>query len=596
MGSMGAGFVWLDRSKCGSERIGREEEGTSSGRAEIGAYAAILRRTPDHEDLVTATDSEVLCRVVGRWVGQGGKASLANTADADILEYILAKLAARIAAKSRTFLVKVKAHRGEPLNEGADDLAEAGRELEKEGENSRWQDRTTRVVYPYYDRTSRQWKKGTWTKTVRNAARRGAAESLMEERLQIGANKWWKGLFETLTRDTDGDQQIQNLNWRSDASSKWDMIATGKWIQKAVWNRWVTESERNQPHKTPITSTWTADFLTREGEGRKAIGDWLRDKSVSWKARRRLLQTNAGVFPCEARLQRWGKHPDGICELCKRCREMGLKLLGGRPARGTTGHLQSSVCRLQAPAATGAHNTCFQRVQDDMSKAKSVCRDWEFVSKGTEISLGKFVSEYFTPLTLGLQTGVVSTEDTDEIWDVAKEEAMEKTKGRETRRARADSPMVDETEVEKSFWLSRPDGWVINRVTKKIMLLEFKRTSDCGESYFQDMRRVAEQQHVPILAGLRALAEERGWEIEVVPMVAGQRSVREKEWLEALRLFGIGKEDGQRILGRLGRTLLDEHEKLFGSYWRLTFGPSSSMQQLLGKGISVRTSRPPQGG
>jgi hypothetical protein len=61
------------------------------------------------------------------------------------------------------------------------------------------------------------------------------------------------------------------------------------------------------------------------------------------------------------------------------------------------------------------------------------------------------------------------------------------------------------------------------------MLLEFKRTSDCGESYFQDMRRVAEQQHVPILADLRSLAEERGWEIEVVPMVAGQRSIREKE-------------------------------------------------------------------
>ena len=137
---------------------------------------------------------------------------------------------------------------------------------------------------------------------------------------------------------------------------------------------------------------------------------------------------------------------------------------------------------------------------------------------------------------------------------------------------------------------------MINRVTKKIMLLEFKRTSDCGESYFQDMRRVAEQQHVPILAGLRDLAEERGWEIEVVPMVAGQRSVREKEWLEALRIFGIGKEDGQKILGRLGCTLLEEHEKLFGSYWRLTFGPSSSMKQLLGKGISVRTSRPPQGG
>jgi hypothetical protein len=102
-------------------------------------------------------------------------------ADADILAYILAKLAARIAAKSRTFLIKVKAHRGEPLNQGADDLAEAGREMEKEGENSRWRERTTRVVYPYYDRNLGQWRKGTWTKTIRNTARRGTVESLMEE-------------------------------------------------------------------------------------------------------------------------------------------------------------------------------------------------------------------------------------------------------------------------------------------------------------------------------------------------------------------------------------------------------------------------------
>ena len=173
---------------------------------------------------------------------------------------------------------------------------------------------------------------------------------------------------------------------------------------------------------------------------------------------------------------------------------------------------------------------------------------------------------------------------------------MDKVNGRVNRRVRVDSPMVDETEVEKSFWLSSPDDWVINRRTKKIVLLEFKRTRDCGESYYEEMWKVADKQHAPILTGLRALAGERGWEVEVVPLVAGQRSVREKEWLEALRIFGIGKEDGQRILGRLGRTLLDEHEKLFGSYWRHTFGPSSSLLQLLGKGISVRTSRPPQGG
>jgi hypothetical protein len=137
--------------------------------------------------------------------------------------------------------------------------------------------------------------------------------------------------------------------WKSASPEKWEKIASGQWIQKAVWNRMVTLMERDQPHKTPVTSTWTTDLMTREGEGHKVMGEWLKDKTISWKERRRLLQTNAVTFPCETRLQKWGKHPDGICNLCKRSREMGLKLLGGRPSRGTTGHLQSSVCRLQVP-------------------------------------------------------------------------------------------------------------------------------------------------------------------------------------------------------------------------------------------------------
>ena len=339
----------------------------------------------------------------------------------------------------------------------------------------------------------------------------------------------------------------------------------------------VTTLERDQPHKTPVTSTWTADFLTREGEGRKAMGDWLRDKTISWKARRRLLQTNAGTFPCEGRLQKWGKHPDGTCGLCKRSREMGLKLLGVRPVRGTTGHLQSSVCRLQAPAATGAHNTCFQQVQDDMSKARSVSKDWEFVSKGTEISLGRFVLEFFTPFTLDSDTGVISDEDTSEIWGAAMEVAMEKARRNKNKTSSEDSTMIEAREVERSFWLSRPDGWVVNRKMKKIILLEFKRTADYSEAYYRDMKRVTEQQHTPILTGLRALAIDRGWEVEVVPLVAGQRSVKEKEWLESFRVFGIDKEDGKKILHNLGLTLLHEHEKLFCSYWRQTFGPPSSL-------------------
>jgi hypothetical protein len=95
------------------------------------------------------------------------------------------------------------------------------------------------------------------------------------------------------------------------------------------------------------------------------------------------------------------------------------------------------------------------------------------------------------------------------------------------------------------------------------------------------------------LQGLNALAEERGWVVEVLevlPLVAAQRSVREKECLEAMKTFGIRTEDGKRIISRLGSLLLSEHEKLFGSYWRQVFGPPSSLMHLLGKGLSVRTS------
>jgi len=71
--------------------------------------------------LVTVTDSEVLCRLVSTFVGPGGKDSLANTVDDDILQYILNKLRTKIEVTARTFLIKVKAHRDEHhLNERED--------------------------------------------------------------------------------------------------------------------------------------------------------------------------------------------------------------------------------------------------------------------------------------------------------------------------------------------------------------------------------------------------------------------------------------------------------------------------------------------
>ena len=61
------------------------------------------------------------------------------------------------------------------------------------------------------------------------------------------------------------------------------------------------------------------------------------------------------------------------------------------------------------------------------------------------------MSEYFTPLTLDIQTGVVSDEDTDEIWETVKEVEMKKVRGNKKRASGEDSLMVDEEKVGKTI-------------------------------------------------------------------------------------------------------------------------------------------------
>ncbi len=55
------------------------------------------------------------------------------------------------------------------------------------------------------------------------------------------------------------------------------------------------------------------------------------------------------------------------------------------------------------------------------SQCKCVCAVGGSRESETKFSSGKFVSEHFTSLTLDAQTGVVSDEDTVEMWEVVKE-------------------------------------------------------------------------------------------------------------------------------------------------------------------------------
>jgi len=99
----------------------REKEGSSSNRPELAAFLLALRDTLIEELLLYLCDNQSLLKEVNRWIGEG-KATLVGAPDADILAAVIEILRKRIAAGKANFLVKVKAHRGEPANDEADIL------------------------------------------------------------------------------------------------------------------------------------------------------------------------------------------------------------------------------------------------------------------------------------------------------------------------------------------------------------------------------------------------------------------------------------------------------------------------------------------
>ncbi len=93
----------------------------------------------------TLTDSEETLQTIHRWIGGGTKLSLSRSPDADVLKTIILKLQKRVEAGATTLLIKVKDHRGDPLNEEADIRTELGRV--KEYKETIWNDSSDRTVY-----------------------------------------------------------------------------------------------------------------------------------------------------------------------------------------------------------------------------------------------------------------------------------------------------------------------------------------------------------------------------------------------------------------------------------------------------------------
>ena len=147
-GVMGAGSVCFQRPGRNLKgRVGREEEGISSLRQELAVIASTLQATSLEADLLYLCDSETTLSRVSRWIGSGPRTTLADDANADIVTSIVKCVRQRVLKGARTFMVKIKAHRGEPLNEKADTQAESAWQLPSE--HRQWTTSTQRMTYEW---------------------------------------------------------------------------------------------------------------------------------------------------------------------------------------------------------------------------------------------------------------------------------------------------------------------------------------------------------------------------------------------------------------------------------------------------------------
>ncbi len=177
-----------DQRTLNSRKVGREDEGVSSSRPELVALAECLEDHGDDVSLSYLTDCEEILQAIHRWIGCGAKLNLSKSPDADVLKKIIIKLQKRALAGAATLLVKVKAHRGDPLNEEADIRAEMRRR--KEDKEAGWKNPTNRTIYRW--KVGQHTRSTTWTNTVRNRFRQKAGEIEAFRALEIGEAKWCK--------------------------------------------------------------------------------------------------------------------------------------------------------------------------------------------------------------------------------------------------------------------------------------------------------------------------------------------------------------------------------------------------------------------
>ena len=123
--------------------------GGSSGRDEFAAAYLALEDSLSHDQpIAVLTDSKGFISVSSNWVGEGKDPLLCHSPDGDMLARIIKVLHQRVDLGLFTIFIKIRAHRGEFLNEKADRWADKGRDNVG---NVRWDSTSSHPTFSWMD-------------------------------------------------------------------------------------------------------------------------------------------------------------------------------------------------------------------------------------------------------------------------------------------------------------------------------------------------------------------------------------------------------------------------------------------------------------